>query len=130
VKGLELITAWQLAGFEIEANAARIDASNDATGLQLPRRAKTNVSASIAQQLGPWNWRVQARATGKRFDDAANTRSLDAFEVFDVALARQVCQDWSARVRIDNIADKRYQTVYAYNQPARQIWLTLEYRPK
>jgi vitamin B12 transporter len=129
-KGLELMTAWQVAGFDFEANAMHLDATNDASHLELPRRAHTSFSASLAQQLGDWRWRLQTRAVGKRFDDTANTRTLDAYAVLDAAVTYHLCKDWTLRARVDNLTDKHYETVYSYNQPGRLFWLGFSYQPK
>jgi vitamin B12 transporter len=50
--------------------------------------------------------------------------------VLDLAASYALRKDVKLRARIDNVTDKRYQTVYGYNQQPRSLYLGLDWRPQ
>ena len=66
-------------------------------------------------------------AFSERFDNAANTTRLPGFATLDLRADWRLSKEWSVNVRLNNVADKKYETVYGYNQPGREGYLTLRY---
>ena len=69
-------------------------------------------------------------AVDERFDNAANTVRLGGFTLFDLYGDWRATQDWSLGVRLNNLTDRRYETAYGYNQPGREVYLTVRYTPR
>jgi vitamin B12 transporter len=69
-------------------------------------------------------------AVGHSFDDVANTQRVAGFGSLDLRADWVFERDWTLGLRLNNLADKRYETVYGYNQPGRQVFLALRYRAR
>jgi len=67
---------------------------------------------------------------GARFDDANNTRRLDAYSLADLYATWQFAPDLSLQARVNNLTDRVYETAYGYNQPGRAFFLSLRWQPK
>ena len=100
------------------------------SGKQLPRRAKRYATAALDRNLGDWIVGGAVRAVDERFDNAANTVRLGGFTLFDLYGDWRATQDWSLGVRLNNLTDRRYETAYGYNQPGREVYLTVRYTPR
>jgi len=37
--------------------------------------------------------------------------------------------EWRVQLKLENLLNRDYQTVYNYNQPGRGVFLTLRYQP-
>ena len=42
----------------------------------------------------------------------------------------QFQRDWSLGARLNNVFDRQYETAWGYNQPGRELHLTLRYSPR
>jgi vitamin B12 transporter len=67
---------------------------------------------------------------GSRFDNADNTRALDAYTVVDLHATWQFAPALSLQAKLNNLTDRVYETTYGYNQPGRSLYLTLRWQPK
>lgn len=117
------------------ASYERIDPRNDSAGTanagkQLPRRAKDALRASIDRRFGDWTAGGALRAFSSRYDDAANVTELGGYGVLDLRAEYALSRDWRLALHAENIADKRYETAYGYNQAGRGFFLTLRWAPR
>ncbi|HSH91718.1 MAG TPA: TonB-dependent receptor [Ramlibacter sp.] len=130
------IEGWTL-GYEgkagnvaLRAALDALDPRNELNGRQLPRRAKSQVTAGADYVLGAWKFGGSIIHTGDRFDDAANALPLPAYTTADAYADWQFARDWSVQAKLNNLTDKQYETAYGYNQPGRSFFLTLRWQPK
>ncbi len=65
-----------------------------------------------------------------RFDDAANTVPLAGFATLDLHTQYRLDPNWSLNLRLNNLADKAYETARGYNQPGRAAYVTVDWRPQ
>ena len=112
------------------ANLELLDARNEANQLKLQRRADETLTLALDRQSGAWTWGGSLLAVSDRFDNAANTVRLAGFGTLDLYAAYQVQKDWSLNLRLNNLADKVYETARGYNQPGRAAYLTLDWKPQ
>ncbi len=112
-----------------KANLELLDARNEANQLKLQRRADETLTLALDRQSGAWTWGGSLLAVSDRFDNAANTVRLPGFATLDLYAAYQVQKDWSLNLRLNNLADKVYETAHGYNQPGRAAYLTLNWKP-
>ena len=68
-------------------------------------------------------------AQGRRFDNAANTVPLAGFATVDLYARYRIDPQWSVSLRLNNLADKVYETARGYNQPGRAAYVTLDWSP-
>lgn len=107
-----------------------LDPRNEANGKQLPRRAKEQLTAGADWSQGAWTYGGNFLAAGQRYDDAANTTRLGGYATVDLYANWQVARDWSVQAKVNNLADRVYETAAGYNQPGRAFYVTLRWQPK
>ncbi len=107
-----------------------LDARNKLNNLKLQRRADQQLTASVDYGVGAWKAGASLLAVGTRFDNAANTIRLGGFTTADLYTTYAVTKDWSLEARVNNVADKIYQTANGYNQPGRGVFMTARWQPK
>ena len=94
---------------------------------QLPRRAKDSLKLAADLDLGAWQLGGVANAFGHRFDDSANARRLAGYATLDLHADWRFAPSWALGLRLNNLANRQYETVYGYNQPGREVYATLRY---
>ncbi|GAB3766873.1 TonB-dependent vitamin B12 receptor [Ramlibacter monticola] len=107
-----------------------LDPRNEGDGTQLPRRAKEQVTAGADWTQGAWTFGGKVLAAGERFDDAANANRLAGYATIDLYADWQLARDWSLQAKVNNLADREYETALGYNQAGRAFYLTLRWQPK
>ena len=130
------IDGWSL-GYEgrfeklaLRASVDSLDPRNDLTGLQLPRRAKRQVTLGADHEQGAWRYGASLLHVGQRFDDAANKTPLGSYTTLDLHADWQFAPQWSVQAKLNNASDRKYETALGYNQPPRSMYLTLRWQPK
>ena len=130
------ITGWELAWtghfgpWSSRVSADWLDPRNLTTDAQLPRRAKRYLTAALDRNYEDWTVGAAMRAASRRYDNASNTIRLGGFALFDVYADWRVAPAWTVGARLNNLADRRYETAYGYNQPGREVYLTVRYTPR
>ena len=112
------------------ANLELLDARNEANQRKLSRRADHTLTLALDHTAGAWTWGASVLALSDRFDNAANTVRLPGFATLDLHAAYQLDKAWSVNLRMNNLADKAYETAQGFNQPGRAAYLTLDWKPK
>ncbi|MBA4264725.1 MAG: TonB-dependent receptor [Comamonadaceae bacterium] len=130
MEGWSLGYKGALGDWTWNANLELLDARNEANQLKLQRRADETLTLALDRQSGAWTWGGSLLAVSDRFDNAANTVRLPGFATLDLYAAYQLRKDWSVNLRLNNLADKVYETARGYNQPGRAAYLTLDWKPQ
>jgi len=147
IRGIELRGAWRRDGWTVSGQATGLDPRDHSppalaipgtAGNLLPRRARSSASLDLRRSLfGRVD--VSARGTweGRRFDDLTNTVPLGGYFLLDFLAEARFGRGWSVAGRIRNALGRTYHTAAAidnpptsayYNQPGRELDLTLRYR--
>ena len=135
IEGLTLAYEGHFDALTLGASLDRVDPRNDTTASAnfdklLPRRAQSMAKAQADWTTGAWTVGSTLAAYSQRFDNAANTLRLAGYATLDVRLDYALDRDWTLGARINNLADRAYETAYGYNQPGRQGFLTVRYQPR
>ncbi len=122
----------RIANVTLAASIDHVNPRNDTSGSSsygklLPRRVKDSAKFGADVDLGAWRVGGSVVAFGQRFDDGANTTRLAGFATLDLRAYLRLSKEWSVNLRLNNVTDKKYETVYGYNQPGREGYLTLRY---
>jgi vitamin B12 transporter len=89
-------------------------------GNELPRRPKDAANLSAAYQWSaPLSTSLQARYAGPAYDDTANEIKLGGYVLVDLRVAYALLDRLEVYARVENIADKHYETVYQYGTLGR-----------
>ncbi|WPZ33541.1 TonB-dependent receptor [Thalassobaculum sp. OXR-137] len=139
ITGLELTVSGEVAGFLLSAGATFLDPVNASGGANdgnlLPRRAEQVYTLSVDRELGGLGLGFGEFAVGgdvhhesERYDDLANTRTLDAYTTVDLRASWDATENWGVGFTLSNIFDEDYKTASFYNQQGRAGFLRLTYR--
>ncbi|CAN5526190.1 TonB-dependent receptor [soil metagenome] len=112
--------------------AASLDLQNPRdldTGKQLARRAKQHGMLSADTRRGGWLLGAEAQFSGKRFDDAANTKVLAGYTLLNLSASTPLAKDWTLLARVDNLADKQYELTRTYATAGRSFYVGVKWAP-
>ncbi|MDX8381451.1 MAG: TonB-dependent receptor [Ghiorsea sp.] len=113
-KGYEINLDYKAGWGFVAGNWTKLKATNNATGLWLARRAQRTASVTLGTDMAGVHAEIQTLFMGKRFDNASNTTSLDAYKKTDVRLGYAINNDWKLKLRVENLADAKYEEVSGY----------------
>lgn len=130
LEGLTLAGGTEIAGTRIEASLDWQNAEDRATGKLLPYRARRHGSLDMAHDFGALELGATLVASGPRFVNAANTRSLGGYARLDLRASYAVRPDWRLIARVNNVLDADYALVENYNTPGINGFFGIEYRPR
>ncbi|MCK5664796.1 MAG: TonB-dependent vitamin B12 receptor [Thiotrichaceae bacterium] len=129
IRGLEAILETRFAQWDMKANLTLIDPINQSNDNLLPRRPKESLNINLERQFQTFTVGTSLYAVGKTYDDAANTRELDAYMTMDIRAAYHFTKAWKVQVRLNNLFDEEYETAAFYQQTGRDFFITLHYQP-
>lgn len=98
------------------------------TGNVLPLRARRVEQLDLDYALRRIGVGMTFLAEGERYDNLANTVRLPAYGLVTLRLAYDPATWCRAQLRVENLLDARYETIATYNQPRRNVALTLRVR--
>lgn len=127
IEGWTLAYDGQFGAVKLRANVDALDPRNEFTGKQLARRAKTQISMGAEYATGAWVMGGQVLSVGKRYDDAKNTLTLDSYATVDLFAKYALNKDVTVQLKLNNLANKAYETSYGFNQPGRTAYLSVRY---
>ena len=130
IDGLETALTARLAGWNFVGSLTFLDPRDRNTGNLLPARSKRTLRLDADQRFGNTGLGATLRAHSYRYDDVANNIRLPGYGLLDLRLAQHLTKGWSVRAQIKNLFDKDYQTRFGYNEPGREIFVSLVYQPE
>ncbi len=128
--GATLTAAHAVGGVNL---AASLDLQNPRdlnTGKSLARRAKQHATLSADTRVGSWLLGAEAQFSGRRFDDAANTRVLGGYSLLNLSASTPLSKDWTLLARVDNLADKQYELARTYATVGRSLYAGVKWAPQ
>ncbi|PHS71723.1 MAG: TonB-dependent receptor [Cycloclasticus sp.] len=133
IKGLELQAETELAGVHIDGQFSWMDPENKSgdanNGNLLARRAEQTFTLNAYKSLGNFSLASKVFISGRRFDNAANTRRLAGFATVDFVGAYKINNDFTAQVKVSNLFNEEYETVAGYNTDGTNIFFSINYQP-
>lgn len=142
IRGVEFTVDTTLAGWDISAQVSHTDPRNrsgctaDAVAggycnrdNWLPRRAQNTGRIDVDRAFGAFRFGATLNGAGHRYDDAANSDRLGGYATVDLRFEYAINPDWSVQARATNLFDRDYETIAWYNQPGREIGLSVRYAP-
>jgi vitamin B12 transporter len=130
IKGWTLGYDGNFAGLNLHANVDVLDPRNELTGKLLQRRARNQVNLGADYTTGAWTFGGSLLNVGSRFDDTKNAVALDSYTTMDIFVNYAISKDLSLQTKVNNLANKSYETSYGFNQPGRAVFVTLRYAMK
>ncbi|TAL74410.1 MAG: TonB-dependent receptor [Rhodanobacter sp.] len=133
IRGLEGQAGATLAGWQLAAYLTLQQPKNDDGGTNdgklLNRRPERTLRVDLDRRFGAFGLGTTWYAASHSYDDVANTRRLAGYGILALRASWQLAPAWQLEGRLANAFDRRYETVYYYNQPGRTWSLTLRWKP-
>ena len=100
------------------------------TGKQLPRRARQHANFGADWRAGTWLIGAEAQLQGQRYSGQAETLSLPGYALLNLSASTRLATDWTLLARLDNAADKQYQTASSYATQGRSLYVGAKWAPQ
>jgi vitamin B12 transporter len=127
LQGATLAAAHRAGPLALKLQYDWLDASDDATGEPLPRRARHQGTLGADWTAGAWTWAASLLYLGQRPDGG---EQLATETTLDLAATWRMAGPWSLQARLLNATDEDCEPVRDYQGLGRQAWLVLRYAPK
>jgi vitamin B12 transporter len=134
IQGITLAWEAQFDALKTALTVDHVDPRNATAGTAnfdklLPRRARNALKAQADWTLGAWTVGGAFNAFSHRFDNPANTLRLGGYATLDLHADWALRRHWTLGLRLNNLADRAYETAWGYNQPGRAGFVTLRWQP-
>jgi vitamin B12 transporter len=126
-KGVTLSGRTALGALALSGSIDWHDPRNLDTDKVLARRARQSAKLAADYRLASWTLGAEWQGSGRRYDDAANTLVLAGYGLVNLRAGVELTPGVSLEGRVDNVADKAYQTANTYAQPGRTAQLALRW---
>lgn len=130
IKGMEWTGSVTTGPVDHRLTLQYINPRDDETDKLLLRRAKQQVKYELSGQVYQLGWDVTYQYMGERYDydyDSSSDVKMGGVSLWDLAASYPVTSHLTVRGRIANLFDKDYETVYGYQTPGREYYLTGSY---
>jgi vitamin B12 transporter len=119
LKGVTYGLDSQFGKFAVGMAVDYTQATDENTGLELPRVAKFVSHWKINYRDGAWNGGMMITSSGATFDTIVNpqTQINAPFVLFNVYGSYKFDKNWMVFTRLNNIMNTQYQTAYGYAMP-------------
>ena len=130
LNGTTLSYLGDISGNSISASADFQDPRDEASGLMLPRRSRQHATLSISRDVAQWRLGSELAASTKRYDDAANTKSLGGYGLVNLTASYLVSKEVTLIARANNVFNKQYELIKDFNTPGANVFVGLQYQPR
>ena len=126
-QGVELSARWRPhPALGLDAEATYLDAQDLDGGVLLHEPRWTGGVRLTWQPDERLSLRVQARAVSGSYDQqipVPDRDTVDGYSLVGLAGSWRVHDGWTLRARLDNLADRSYETLIGFPGPGRSFWL-------
>jgi vitamin B12 transporter len=133
IHGVEAQLGTDLAGWKLQGYLTWLQPRNRDGGPNdgnvLPRRPGRSARVDLDRRFGAFGIGATINGAGRSYDDAANRHPVGGYATTDLRASYQFAADWQVAARLANVFDRRYATVWYFNQPGRGVFVTLRYSP-
>lgn len=126
-KGVTLSAAHSIAGVSLRGSIDWQNPRDLGSGKQLARRAKRYATLGADTMLAGWTMGAELYASARRYDNAANTNVLGGYTTLNLYASKRLGRDMTLLARVDNLADKDYQTARTYATGGRTFYVGLKW---
>jgi vitamin B12 transporter len=84
----------------------------------------------MSRALGEYQVGTKLYASGLRTDSIYDSYTMAGYATVGLYGSKKIDDEWTARLKFDNIFNRQYQLAYGYNTLGRGLYLTFQYQPK
>ena len=138
MQGVELSAEFSALGFEHSVNVSFLDATDEKTNTDLPRRPSESFNYQLAKSWGDFDASLDMQYRSSRPSIAYYDSELAGYTVFNLAANYQLLDNLLLAARIENITDKEYFTaatgvaasgeLLGYNSAGRTFFVGANYQ--
>lgn len=111
---------------------------DEETNQLLVRRSNRYGAVDLLHQVGSLQWGAEVTGDSKRYNNAANTKSMGGYMLINLTTNYKLNSEWKLEARANNILDKEYALAYtgntdtspAYNTAGSNLFVGLRYDMK
>jgi outer membrane cobalamin receptor len=107
--------------WSVRASATWLQATDLATGLDLPNRPRHSGAVSLSHRIGTATLSASVVLVGARYADVANTVTLPGYASVGFVVDAPLADGLVARATVSNLFDARYESVQGYPAPGRTV---------
>ncbi|WP_404979252.1 TonB-dependent receptor domain-containing protein [Comamonas sp. BIGb0152] len=130
LEGITLAGTTKLGAFNLHGSVDFQNPRDTENDKLLARRAKRYATLGAETRAAGWTWAADLQTSAKRFDNAANTNLLGGYTLFNLSAQTELAKDVNLIARINNLADKRYQTARTYASEGRSVYVGVKWMPQ
>ncbi|WP_196221254.1 TonB-dependent receptor domain-containing protein [Sansalvadorimonas verongulae] len=130
IRGVEVSLKTKIEEWTLATNITVLDPKNRDTGKVLEHRAKQIISILADRSFGDISVGGTFTARSHSYDDAGNTQRVAGYGTVDLRTSWQATQEIKLGARLENLFNKKYETLKGYNEAPRGIFATLTWSPK
>lgn len=129
LQGLSLKGSMRLGPMHLSATLDLQAPKDASTGLLLPRRAQQFGTVRAGTEWAGWQLGAAVQASGRRFDDPANTQALGGYALLNLDAGCAINREWRLQLNVDNAFNRAHETARTYASTPRTVLLGLRYSP-
>ena len=130
LSGWTLAYNGQLADFRLSASLDWQDPRDLERDKVLRYRAREIAKLGVSRDFGPLTVGGELLASGKRYNNVANTQELGGYGVVNLHANYRFAKDWSVFARANNIFDKDYVLVGNFATAGANVFVGVRYAPQ
>ncbi|PKH19148.1 vitamin B12/cobalamin outer membrane transporter [Enterobacterales bacterium CwR94] len=132
IKGVEATASFETGPVTHQISYDWLDPRDATNNEVLLRRAKQQVKYQLDWMVYDFDWSLTYQYLGQRYDKDFNVYpermvKMGGVSLWDLAVSYPVTSHLTVRGRIANLFDKDYETVYGYQTPGREYYLSGTY---
>jgi vitamin B12 transporter len=132
INGVTLGYEGQWRSLALSASYDHVDPRNATEGSAnngklLQRRAQDAARLGADWAAGAYSAGATLAAFSHRYDNTANTARLGGYATLDLRAEYALTRGLMLGLKLNNLGDKRYETALGYDQPGREVFVSLRY---
>jgi len=128
IRGLEAVIESTVWGWDTRFQFTYTDPRDVDTKQVLARRSLRSASLSMDRQFGALGVGADIIAKGHSFNDADNNVRLSGYHLTHVRATYDIDSHWQLQGKVNNLFNKRFDTVSGFNTLDRNIFVGFRYQ--
>ena len=126
--GFEITARAEVLGNSVKSSLVIQDPWNVTTNSMPGRRSKQYGSLDISRWISGYEVGAKTVSASER-SDLGGSAMLAGYTTWALYAGRKIDKDWTARVKLENAFNRKYELAGGYNTPGRGVFVTLQYQP-
>jgi len=128
--GVTLTAAETLGNVRIHGSLDLQNPKNMVTNRTLQRRSRQYGTLGAEMPLGGWQLATDLIMASHAFDSDTSNVVLPGYSVMNLSATTALSRDWKLVAKLENLADKVYQTASTYATARRNLYVGVTWAPR